>query len=164
MVEYLFPELQLGVTSPNYLLQFPPLLINDRKTTERNEWGGFVLIVYTGASQCTMYMAGDSESPASLLSPQASACFAGRPELVDLVVGGTAHHTIPYHAMGGTAADHPKVFGVDTGRRQLGAARHSLNPQHQAAFTWRPPHSFVVVVVCSVAVNFKHVSRDFEKD
>ena len=68
--------------------------------------------------------------------------------------------------MGGTAADHPKVFGVDTGRRQLGAARHSLNPQHQAAFTWRPPHSFVVVVVVVVvvAVNFKHVSRDFEKD
>ena len=52
--------------------------------------------------------------------------------------------------MGGTAADHPKVFGVDTGRRQLGAARHSLNPQHQAAFTWRPPHSFVVVVVVVV--------------
>ena len=66
--------------------------------------------------------------------------------------------------MGGTAADHPKVFGVDTGRRQLGAARHSLNPQHQAAFTWRPPHSFVVVVVNNIAVNFKHVSRDFEKD
>ena len=158
MVEYLFPELQLGVTSPNYLLQFPPLLINDRKTTERNEWGGFVLIVYTGPamvpviSQCTMSMAGDSESPASLLSPQASACFAGRPELVDLVVGGTAHHTIPCHTMGGTAADHPKVFGVDTGRRQLGAARHSLNPQHQAAFTWRPPHSFVVVVVVVVVV------------
>ena len=105
LVEYLFPELQLGVTSPNYLLQFPPPLINDRKTTERNEWGGFVLIVYTGPamvpviSQCTMYMAGDSESPASLLSPQASACFAGRPELVDLVVGGTAHHTIPCHTI-----------------------------------------------------------------